>query len=55
MSALKQYWSVGGFVSLILYLTTLSAAQGQDKLLISYGGHQRDRRPYVGGGGQRSV
>jgi ABC-type nitrate/sulfonate/bicarbonate transport system substrate-binding protein len=45
MSALKQYWSVGGFVSLILYLTTLSAAQGQDKLLISYGGHNETVGP----------
>lgn len=45
MSALKQYWSVGGFVSLILYLTTFSAAQGQDKLLISYGGHNETVGP----------
>ncbi len=45
MSALKQYWSVGGFVSLILYLTTLSVAQGQDKLLISYGGHNETVGP----------
>ena len=45
MSGLKQYWSVGGFVSLILYLTTLSAAQGQDKLLISYGGHNETVGP----------
>ena len=45
MSALKQYWSLGGFVSLILYLTTLSAAQGQDKLLISYGGHNETVGP----------
>jgi NitT/TauT family transport system substrate-binding protein len=45
MGALKQHWSVGGFVSLILYLTTLPAAQGQDKLLISYGGHNETVGP----------
>ena len=45
MSALKQYWSLGGFVSLILYLTTLSTAQAQDKLLISYGGHNETVGP----------
>ena len=45
MSALKQYWSLGGFVSLILYLATLSAAQAQDKLLISYGGHNETVGP----------
>lgn len=45
MSALKQYWSLGGFVSLILYLMTLSTAQAQDKLLISYGGHNETVGP----------
>jgi NitT/TauT family transport system substrate-binding protein len=45
MNALKQYWSLGGFISLIIYLATLSAAQAQDKLLISYGGHNETVGP----------
>ena len=45
MIALKQYWSLGGFVSLILYLATLSTAQAQDKLLMSYGGHNETVGP----------
>ncbi len=38
MNALKQYWSLGGFISLILYLATVSPLQAQDKVFISYGG-----------------
>lgn len=45
MNALKQYWSLGGLISLILYLATLSTAQAQDKLLISYGGHNETVGP----------
>jgi NitT/TauT family transport system substrate-binding protein len=45
MSFLKQYWSLCGIVSLIVHLTTLSAAQAQDKLLISYGGHNETVGP----------
>jgi NitT/TauT family transport system substrate-binding protein len=45
MSFLKQYWSLCAIVSLIVHLTTLSPAQAQDKLLISYGGHNETVGP----------
>ena len=44
MSALKQYWSLGGFVSLICISRRFGSA-GQDKLLISYGGHNETVGP----------
>jgi len=45
MSFLKQYWSLCGIVSLIVDLAMFSAAQAQDKLLISYGGHNETVGP----------
>jgi NitT/TauT family transport system substrate-binding protein len=43
MDSLKQYWNLGGIVFLLLYLAPFSAAQ--DKLLISYGGHNETVGP----------
>jgi NitT/TauT family transport system substrate-binding protein len=45
MTYLRQYWRLGGIVSLLLYLATLSPAEAQDKLLISYGGHNETVGP----------
>ena len=45
MILLKQHWSLYGIVSLLLHLATLSPAQAQDKLLISYGGHNETVGP----------
>ena len=45
MSFLKQHWSLGAFVSLLVHLATPPAAQAQDKLLISYGGHNETVGP----------
>ena len=45
MSYFKQSWSLGAILSLLLYLATLSPAEAQDKLLISYGGHNETVGP----------
>jgi len=45
MSFLKQYWSLCGIVFLIAHIAMFSAAQAQDKLLISYGGHNETVGP----------
>lgn len=45
MKVFKPYCYLGGTVSLIFYLATFSPAKAQDKLLISYGGHNETVGP----------
>jgi NitT/TauT family transport system substrate-binding protein len=45
MTIFKQHWQLGSTLTLILYLATLFPAEAQDKLLISYGGHNETVGP----------
>ncbi|HEY7321161.1 MAG TPA: ABC transporter substrate-binding protein [Candidatus Binatia bacterium] len=45
MTYFKQHWRLGALVSLFLSVATFSPVEAQDKLLISYGGHNETVGP----------